>query len=196
MTSKHKQRMERRSFAYVYLLYRLFDGNQSEMLLTMEKVVPDADTLKEWDNNLKEAVSHTIEKENESGPKKPAEVPTIKSIKEKVLMRVDNLIAATTDPARLAQVYKTLSEFEGADDRKEKSVVDAIGESIRPGKNFSVLDKMKAEGMANPNIKRGRGRPRKNPIFETAPAVEESVVEEMVEEPIADPENEVEQVNE
>ena len=188
--------MERRSFAYVYLLYRLFDGNQSEMLLTMEKVVPDADTLKEWDNNLKEAVSHTIEKENESGPKKPAEVPTIKSIKEKVLMRVDNLIAATTDPARLAQVYKTLSEFEGADDRKEKSVVDAIGESIRPGKNFSVLDKMKAEGMANPNIKRGRGRPRKNPIFETAPAVEESVVEEMVEEPIADPENEVEQVNE
>ena len=185
MTVKHKKRIEKRNFAYVYLLYRMFDGDQEQMLKVLENYAPTDTDIKEWDEIYKEAAIHTIEEESIKGQQNPVEtdeVPTIKSIKEKVLRRVDALISATTDPARLAQVYKTLSEFEGADDKKEKSVLDAISDSIKPieSKNeqvVSVLDTICGDNKLPVNKKR-RGRPRKVNPEEIA----EQIIEEQVEE--------------
>ena len=79
-----------------------------------------------------------------------ADVPSIKSIKEKVLRRCYQLIEETSDPAKLAVVYKTLSEFESADDKKDKSVLDAINEAVKPltpkkKEKMTMLEKMKSE---------------------------------------------------
>ena len=108
--------------------------------------------IQDWNLDYKDAVYRTIEEEDAKGValRDPdADVPSIKSIKEKVLRRCYSLIEETSDPAKLAVVYKTLSEFESADDKKDKSVLDAINEAVKPltpkKKSMTMLDRMKAE---------------------------------------------------
>ena len=83
------------------------------------------------------------------------DVPSIKSIKERVLRRCYTLIEETTDPAKLAMVYRTLSEFELADEKKEKSVLDAINESIKPltpkkKERMTLLEKVRSQNHSAP----------------------------------------------
>ena len=72
-------------------------------------------------------------------------------LKEKILRQVELVISETTDPARLASAYKVLSEFEISDDRKDKSVLDAINDIVapkpgRPKKEAkTMLEKIKQE---------------------------------------------------
>jgi len=156
MTKEMKDRINRRKIAYVYLLHRMFEGNAAMMLKIMGWAGISVGDVEDWNAEYKEAVYKVIEEEDAKGVamRNPCEdVPSIKGIKEKVLRRVDYLIAGTDDPARLATVYKILSEFEVSDDRKEKSVLDAINEAVKPltpvKKNtVTMLEKMKAKGLA------------------------------------------------
>lgn len=151
-----KDRINKRKIAYVYLLHRMFEGNPTKMLKIMQISGLSVGDIQDWDNDYRDAVYKTIQEEDAKGlelrdPVK--DVPSIKSIKEKVLRRCDDLITETTDPAKLAVVYKTLSEFEVSDDKKEKSVLDAINESIKPLKEkkkekMTMLDKLNKQKTA------------------------------------------------
>lgn len=130
-----KDRIAKRKIAYIYLLHRMFAHSPALMLKIMR--IPDVsvDDIIDWDNDYKEAVYKTIEEEDAKGVvlrDADGDVPSIKRIKDRVLKRCDKLIDETTDPAKLATVYKVLSEFEVGDEKKEKSVLDAINESIKP----------------------------------------------------------------
>lgn len=96
-----------------------------------------------------------------------SEVPSIKAIKEKILIRINNLVNESTDAARLAQAYKILSEYEATDDKKgRKSVVESVMDNIKPlgtGEDevrpVSLLDVIQSDGKAPINTKRKPGRP-------------------------------------
>ena len=184
MLKEVKDRINKRKIAYIYLMHRMFEGNPTMMIKIMH--IPDVTVadIQDWDMDYKDAVYQTIQEEDARGVTlrdKDTDVPSIKGIKEKVLRRVDALILATEDPARLAQVYKILSEFEVADDKKEKSVLDAINESIKPltpkkKETITMLEKMRKENRITEPGKRGPGRPRKEqkPEEEFSPTENES----------------------
>lgn len=169
MDKEKKDRINKRKIAYVYLMHRMFEGNPVMMLKILGSNGITVEDLQEWDSDYKDAVYQTIQEEDAKGVNlkdKDNDVPSIKHIKEEVLRRVDKLINVTEDPARLAQVYKILSEFETADDKKEKSVLDAINDSIKPltpkkSNSVTMLDRMRQENKIMDPGKRGRGRPKK-----------------------------------
>ena len=153
MRKEIKDRINRRKIAWVYLLHRMFEGNAAMMLKVMGVSGLSPGDIEDWNKEYREAVYKTIEEEDAKGVqmRNPCEnVPSIKGIKEKVLRRVDYLIASTDDPARLATVYKILSEFEVSDDKKDKSVLDAINEAVKPltpkpKTTMTMLEKMKRD---------------------------------------------------
>lgn len=153
MDKEQKERVNKRKIAYIYLLHRMFEGSPALMLKIMKFPDVKIDDLEDWNIDYKEAVYKVIEQEDAKGvPMKDpnTDVPSIKSIKEKMLRRVNDIVNETTDPARLATAYKVLSEFEGADDKKEKGVLDAINEIVRPlkpkeKKELTMLERMKTQ---------------------------------------------------
>lgn len=147
-----KDMINKRKIAYIYLLHRMFEGNPTKLLKTMRIPAVTVADLEDWNTDFKDAVYKVIEEEDAKGVvlrDKDGDVPSIKHIKEKLLRRCDALIEATTDPAKLAAVYKILSEFEVTDEKKEKSVLDAINETIKPLSEkkkkgtVTMLEKMK-----------------------------------------------------
>ena len=155
MNKEIKDRINKRKIAYVYLMHRMFEGSPAMLLKIMKpKTDVTVDDLQDWDRDYKAAVYETIREEDSRGvelkdPEK--DVPSIKSIKERILRRVEEVISETTDPARLASAYKVLSEYEVADDRKDRSVLDAINEAVRPltpkkKEKLTMLEKMKQQG--------------------------------------------------
>ena len=151
MDQEAKVRQNKRKIAYVYLMHRMFEGSPVLLMKIMKVPGLKLEDLQDWDSEYHDAVRKTIEEEDSRGVKLKDEtdVPSIKSIKEKLLRRVDGIINETTDPSRLATTYKVLSEFEGADDRKEKSVLDAINDIVQPAKKkkteMTMLDKMRQQ---------------------------------------------------
>ena len=148
-----KDMINKRKIAYIYLLHRMFEGSPALLLKVMKipnVTVPD---IEDWDRDYRDAVYETIREEDARGVemKDPHnDVPSIKSLKEKILRQVEAVISETTDPARLASAYKVLSEFEVSDDRKDKSVLDAINEIVNPmtpkkKERMTMLEKMKQQ---------------------------------------------------
>lgn len=165
MNKEIKDRINKRKIAYVYLMHRMFEGSPALLLKIMKpKTEVDLEDLQDWDRDYREAVYETIREEDSRGvelkdPEK--DVPSIRSIKERILRRVEVVISETTDPARLASAYKVLSEFEVADDRKDKSVLDAINEIVKPltpkkKEKLTMLEKMKQQGRI-PEVRKGDG---------------------------------------
>lgn len=154
MLKEKKDRINKRKIAYVYLMHRMFEGSPALLKRIMDVPNVTVEDLQDWDRDYKEAVYQTIQEEDSRGvelkdPEK--DVPSIKSIKEKILRRTEEVISETTDPSRLASAYKVLSEFEVADDRKDKSVLDAINEAVKPltpkkKEKLTMLEKMKQQG--------------------------------------------------
>ena len=176
MTKELKDRINKRKIAYIYLMHRMFEGNPTLMLKYMLIPKLTVEDLEEWDSEFKEAVYQTIQEEDTKGVtlRSREDVPSIRSIKEKVLRRCNDLIDETTDPAKLATVYKTLSEFEVADDKKEESVLDAITKTLQPRtpkkkESVTMLEKMRQENKLTDPGKRGPGRPRKVQPVEEEP---------------------------
>ena len=136
MLKEQKDLINKRKIAFIYLMHRMFGGSSALMLKVMKFKDVKVGDLEDWDVDFKEAVYKVIEEEDAKGvPMKDpnADVPSIKSLKEKILRHADKVIAETSDPARLASAYKVLSEFENADDRKEQGVLDAINDIVRKG---------------------------------------------------------------
>lgn len=154
MLKEKKDRLNKRKIAYVYLMHRMFEGSPALLKRIMDVPNVTVEDLQDWDRDYKEAVYQTIQEEDSRGVelKDPEnDVPSIKSIKEKILRRTEQVISETTDPSRLASAYKVLSEFEVADDRKDKSVLDAINEAVKPltpkkKEKLTMLETMKRQG--------------------------------------------------
>ena len=197
MHKETKDRINKRKIAFVYLMHRMFEGNPSMLIRIMSIPKLTVEDLQSWDEEYRDAVYATIQEEDSKGVKlrdKDTDVPSIKSIKEKILRRIDLLASSNENPDRLATVYKILSEFENADDKKEKGVLDAINESIKPltiksKAGLTMLEKMKQENaQVTPGKK--RGRPKKNPVEQDPFGVipeqpeEEELEEDLIEEEI------------
>lgn len=167
MNKETRDRINKRKIAYIYLLHRMFEGNPTMMLKIMR--IPDVhvEDIQDWDRDYKDAVYKTIEEEDAKGVvlrDKDGDVPSIKSIKEKVLRRTYQIIEETTDPARLANTYKILSEFEVSDDKKDKTVLDAINESIKPLSpkkkgTVTMLEKMRQQKLGKINVSEKESEP-------------------------------------
>ena len=153
MQKEVKDRINKRKIAYIYLLHRMFGGSPAMLKKIMNIPNVTVADIEDWDRDYRDAVYATIAEEDARGVemKDPhADVPSIKSIKEKILRQTEKVIAETTDPARLASAYKVLSEFEVADDKKDKSVLDAINEIVKPltpkmKEKLTMLEKMKQQ---------------------------------------------------
>ena len=154
MYKEQKDRINKRKIAYVYLMHRMFGGSPVQMQNIMKMPNVTMAELQDWDSDYREAVFATIREEDAKGVemKDPNnDVPSIRSLKEKILRQTEKVIESTTDPARLASAYKVLSEFEVADDKKDKSVLDAINEIVKPltpkkKEKMTMLDKMRQQG--------------------------------------------------
>lgn len=161
MTKEVRDRINKRKIAYIYLLYRMFEGNPTMMIKIMHPQGVTLGDLQDWDLDYKEAVHQTIQEEDSRGVNIKAlqDVPSIKSIKEKILRQCNDLIENTTDPSKLATTYKILSEFETADDKKEKGILDAINDSIKPltpkkkEKVVTMLERMKLQKQNDPSAR-------------------------------------------
>lgn len=160
MQKEIKDRINKRKIAYIYLLHRMFEGSPALLLKIMKIPNVTVADVEDWNLDYKDAVYKTIQEEDARGVqlKDPdTDVPSIKSIKEKVLRRVDQIIKETTDPARLATTYKVLSEFEVADDKKDKNVLDAINEIVKPltpkrKEKMTMLEKMRQQKMGTREV--------------------------------------------
>lgn len=161
----------KRQLAYVYLLHRMFKGDVISFMNTMALKDVTEGVIRGWDKENGEKVEEIIRGEDDIARINTADCggsPTIKSIKEKALVQINRLVGGTDDPARLAQVYKILSEFESTDEKKEKSVIDAVNENVKPllkkdeETPVTMMDVLRAEGKA-PIVptKRRPGRPKK-----------------------------------
>lgn len=182
MGKKTEERTKKRKVAYVYLMHRMFCGAADRMMDVLRSKDISLKELEDWDEEFREEVFQIISDENNSGDSSAENggIPSIKSIKEKTLRRIYSLINSTDDPARLGQVYKILSEFESTDEKKEKSVVDAVNENIKPllvkdkETPVTMLDVIRADGKSPlVPIKRGRGRPPKKKVVPEVNAQEE-----------------------
>lgn len=161
----------KRQLAYVYLLHRMFKGDVIAFMNTMNLKDANEDTIRGWDKENGDKVREIIKGEDDMARINAADgggAPSIKSIKEKTLVQINTLVSSTDDPARLAQVYKILSEFEATDEKKEKSVIDAVKENVKPllkkdeGTPITMMDVLRAEGKAPiAPAKRRPGRPKK-----------------------------------
>jgi hypothetical protein len=161
MQKEVKDRINKRKIAYIYLLHRMFEGNPAMMLRIMRIPETTVADIQDWNTDWQDAVRKTIEEEDAKGVvlrDADGDVPSIRSIKDKLLKRCDSLIQETTDPSKLATVYKILSEFEVTDEKKEKTVLDAINESIKPlsqkkrKDTMTMLEKMKISKQNQPQI--------------------------------------------
>lgn len=150
-----KSRTNKRKIAYVYLMHRMFGGSPVQMQQIMKMPNVTIAELQDWDIDYKEAVYAVIAEEDAKGVEMRdpnSDVPSIRSIKEKILRQTEKVINETTDPARLASAYKVLSEFEVVDEKKDKGVLDAINEAVKPltagqkAKRKTMLDKMRENG--------------------------------------------------
>ncbi|MBQ9476022.1 MAG: hypothetical protein IJU69_07250 [Bacteroidales bacterium] len=172
MRKKTMELMAKRKFAFVYLYHRMFKeickGDIIKYIKTMNVADMTADTFRDWNAEYAQSAIDTINGENGTSTEEESGTPTIKGIKEKSLKRINGLVNLTDDPARLAQVYKILSEFESTDEKKEKSVIDAVNENVQPllkkdeETPVTMMDVLRAEGKATiVPAKRGPGRPKK-----------------------------------
>lgn len=171
MRKKTIELVAKRKFAFVYLYHRMFKeickGDIVKYVKTMNVADMTVDTFRDWNAEYAQSAIDTINGENGTSME-DAESPTIKSIKEKSLKRINGLVNLTDDPARLAQVYKILSEFEATDEKKETTVIDAVNENIKPILKkdevtpVTLVDVLRANGKATITpTKRRPGRPKK-----------------------------------
>ena len=167
MLKETKDRINKRKIAFIYLMHRMFEGSPALMLKIIQVPGISVEDLQDWDLDYKDAVYQTIQEEDSKGVvlKDPQPVPSIKSIKEKILCRINDIAEGAVDPSKLATAYKILSEYEGNDDKKEESVIDAINRSVKPltkkQKEKTMLERMREEGKIVDPPKRKPGRPKK-----------------------------------
>lgn len=167
MLKETKDRINKRKIAFIYLMHRMFEGNPALMLKILQVPGITVEDLQDWDLDYKDAVYQTIQEEDSKGVvlKDPEPVPSIKSIKDKILRRLNDIAKEAVDPSKLANAYKVLSEYEGNDEQKEESVIDAINKSVKPltkkQKEKTMLERMREEGKVAEPEKRKPGRPKK-----------------------------------
>ena len=168
MLKETKDRINKRKIAFVYLMHRMFEGSPALMLKIIKVPNISVEDLQDWDMDYKDAVYQTIQEEDSKGVvlKDPQPVPSIKSIKDKILRQIDKIAGEAIDPSKLANAYKVLSEYEGNDEQKEESVIDAINKSVKPltkkQKEKTMLERMREEGKVTDSEKKRPGRPKKD----------------------------------
>lgn len=128
---------EERERWYVYLLLKHFKGDIAKFVRTMD--VPKRST-EQWYERHKEDMKEFIKKERKCDRNggepitfEEREVPTVESLKEDCLKRMEDAIVTETDPAKLARAMEVLNKMinPAEEGKTKKSISEAVLESIK-----------------------------------------------------------------
>lgn len=137
MTKAVKTYIEKRQYAYIYILHKLFNGDIKEFCRAMRIHDIYPKDVQDWNEYFEMQVKKDIDEDlrlasmtrDEDG-----DIPSVASLKDAMLLRIKQLISNTEDPAKLATCYRVLSEF-GKDSSKVATAKDAaqvVMERIKP----------------------------------------------------------------
>lgn len=137
MNKAVRQYIGKRLYAYVYILHKLFDGDTKEFCRAMR--IPDVYPVdvQKWDAEYGEMVDKDIDADARlicQMRDGDGDIPTVASLKDSILLRVQQLITKANDPSKLATCYRVLAEF-GKDSKKSRGGVgaaQAIMERMQP----------------------------------------------------------------
>ena len=122
---------------YVYLLLKHFKGDVAKFSRTMEIAKRSIETWKETHyEDMKEFIKKERKCDRNGGEEvsfEEREVPTIESLKDDCLKRLEDAIVVETDPAKLSRTMEILDKMiNPADEGKaKKSIADYVTESIK-----------------------------------------------------------------
>ena len=121
---------------YVYLLLKHFKGDVAKFSRTMEIAKRSIETWKEAHyEDMKEFIKKERKCDRNGGEDvtfEEREVPTVESLKENCLKRLEDAIVVETDPAKLSRTMEILDKMinPAEDGKKKKTISDAVLESI------------------------------------------------------------------
>ena len=128
---------EERERWYVYLLLKHFKGDIAKFVRTMD--LPKR-SVEQWNERHKEDMKAFIKKERKTDRNggepitfEEREVPTVESLKEDCLKRMEEAIVTETDPAKLARAMEVLNKMinPAEEGKSKKSISEAVLESIK-----------------------------------------------------------------
>ena len=128
---------EERERWYVYLLLKHFKGDTAKFSRTMDIAKR---SIEQWKEKHMEDMKEFIKKERKSDRNggeqitfEEREVPTVESLREDCLKRMEDAIVAETDPAKLARAMETLNKMASPaeEGKSKKSIADAVAEAIK-----------------------------------------------------------------
>lgn len=128
---------EERERWYVYLLLKHFKGDIAKFVRTMD--LPKR-SVEQWNERHKEDMKAFIKKERKTDRNggepitfEEREVPTVESLKEDCLKRMEDAIVTETDPAKLARAMEVLNKMisPAEEGKSKKSISEAVLESIK-----------------------------------------------------------------
>lgn len=124
---------EEKEFCYIYLLKRHFKGDTTALarVFTLRR-----EDIAKYEKRWKDAVHDAIYAENEGLKADEPKAPSIRSIKDRLLRRISDVLDKEEDPSKLANTYARLSEFQQSVEQQTSttSITDAVMASIKGNK--------------------------------------------------------------
>ena len=124
---------EEKEYCYIYLLKKHFKGDATALARTFALTRQKISTYeRRWIDAVNDAVFAEEQGLKEAEPK----APSIRSLKDRLLIRISKTIDKETDPSKLANTYARLSEFQQSDtsEKSANSIADAVYVSIKKKK--------------------------------------------------------------
>ena len=121
---------EDKEFCYIYLLKKHFNNDATALARTFAL---SRQTIAKFQRAWGDAVDDAIQAEEEGRKANGPKAPSIRSLKERILIQISESIEKETNPSNLANTYARLMEFQQNDDgtRASTSIADAVQKSLK-----------------------------------------------------------------
>jgi hypothetical protein len=121
---------QEKEFCYIYLLKRYFKGDTTALARVFTLTREDIAT---YDKKWGDAVHDAIYAEKENMRAEEPKAPSIRGLKERLLIRIAAVIDKEDDPSKLANTYARLSEFQQSTETQSNStnIADSVMASLK-----------------------------------------------------------------
>lgn len=121
---------EDKEFCYIYLLKKHFNGDTTALARTFALT---RQAIGKYQKHWGEAVDEAIQAEEEGRKLNGPKAPSIRSLKERILIQISECIENETNPSNLANTYARLMDFQQGDDgsRNATSIADAVTSNLK-----------------------------------------------------------------
>lgn len=122
-----------KEFCYIYLLRKHFNNDSTALARTFTLTRAK---IQEYEKRWGDAVSDTIRAEEEGRKLNGPKAPSIRSLKDSLLIRIEKVIDKEDNPANLANTYARLSEFQQTTEGQgsAESISDIVIQNIKKKK--------------------------------------------------------------